>query len=180
MDDRTEHLISRRIDGELQGDEALELDKHLIRSPDSRRLLEDYEADDRLAREVLRSAFSSHPARTEESIAPVTSHHWLSRVGLGVRAVAAAILLITMVGVPTWWSRNASPVPTIGSGPAIAALQPETVADLIDAPRVEGPREERRRLNRDVVAVWDEETQSYYILEMDHRAETVVPVAMNY
>ena len=42
IDERTELLINRRLDGELGEDEALELNKRLIRSPEARRLLEEY------------------------------------------------------------------------------------------------------------------------------------------
>ena len=45
-DERTERLITRKLDGELTEAESLELDKALVRSPEARSLLEDYERTD--------------------------------------------------------------------------------------------------------------------------------------
>lgn len=55
LDERTETLITRRLDGELTGeDESLELDKQLIRSPAARQAFEDSRRIDELAGEMLR------------------------------------------------------------------------------------------------------------------------------
>jgi hypothetical protein len=48
-----ERLIGRRVDGELSSDEMLELDRALIRSPESRRILDETMAIDGLCGEVL-------------------------------------------------------------------------------------------------------------------------------
>jgi len=57
IDERTEQLVTRKLDGELTGAESHELNKLLIRSPQARALMEEYERADALAGEALRAAF---------------------------------------------------------------------------------------------------------------------------
>ena len=183
IDERTEVLINRRLDGELMEDEALELNKRLIRSPEARHLFEEYERMDSAAADALHSFLSTeNPAQPERNIAAIVEHRgWASRLGIGIRAVAAALLLATMIHVPASW-RTGSPVTDPsrpdGSIPMSAAAAPMTLAS--DPLAVEGPREETQRLHRNVVGVWDEETQSVYVLELDQRAQRVVPVTRNF
>jgi len=59
IDERTEHLISRKLDGELSEDEALELNKLLIRDPEARGLMEDYARMDRQVGEAVRAVLWS-------------------------------------------------------------------------------------------------------------------------
>lgn len=51
-----ERLIVRRLDGELTEDEALQLNRELIRNPDAQRLLEDYARVDAMASGALEEA----------------------------------------------------------------------------------------------------------------------------
>lgn len=59
QDDRIELLISRKLDGELSEDQALELDRALIRSPRHRQMLESSEAIDALSGPALRDVLAS-------------------------------------------------------------------------------------------------------------------------
>ena len=67
VDERVEHLINRRVDGELTGAESLELDQLLVRSPEARSLLEEYERTYALAREALGSAFGRNDCSEERA-----------------------------------------------------------------------------------------------------------------
>jgi hypothetical protein len=179
IDERTEQLINRRLDGELDDESLLELNKRLIRSPEARLTLEAYERNDALASDALRSWRSPAPQHEVSQAARSIAQQrgWFSRIGVGVRAVAAALLLVTAIGLPSYWRTPApvkTTVPTLASiGPAPSPL-PRSVASI------DGPREERHQLQRHVVGVWDEATQSVYVLELDQHARTVVPVAMNF
>ncbi len=95
-----ERLIVRRLDGALTEDEALQLDRELIRNPEARRLLEDYVRVDAVAsaalREVMRGADGplDMPAMTFK----VPRRGWFARYHRGwwlvPGAVAAALLAI--------------------------------------------------------------------------------------
>lgn len=61
-DERIEHLISRKLDGELTDDERLELDRALIRSPEHRRMLEESENIDALCADLIRDSVHADPA----------------------------------------------------------------------------------------------------------------------
>jgi len=56
VDEHIERLIVRRLDGELSEPEAAELDRELLRSPEARRLLEEYQRIDAAAAEALAAA----------------------------------------------------------------------------------------------------------------------------
>jgi hypothetical protein len=104
----------------------------------------------------------------------------MSRLGVGVRAIAAALALITMAGIPSVWRINRSSQPD-SELPMIAGALPRPLTQVAFTPPViDGPREETHQLHRNVLGVWDEETQSFYLLEMDQLAERVVPFAENF
>ncbi len=180
IDERTEQLINRRLDHELSEEEALELNKRLIRSPEARALLEEYERTDGLARETLRTwSLQAGVSGAERAAAEIsTPHSRLSRIGVGVRAAAAALLLVTMAGAPSFW-KAAPPQPRGRQTDAVANLLLPAPAPPA-SPVVEGPRHETHQLHRDVIGVWDEETQSIYLLEMDQLAERVVPLSQSF
>ncbi len=56
VDERIERLIVRRLDGELTDDESLELDRELLRSPQARQLLGEYQEIDGAAADALTTA----------------------------------------------------------------------------------------------------------------------------
>ena len=60
IDERTERLINRKLDGEITPDEELELNKILIRSPATRALLERSAGYDGLARAALREELGEY------------------------------------------------------------------------------------------------------------------------
>ena len=105
VDKNIEELIVRRLDAALSEEEALELDRELIRNPEARRLMEEYEKVDHLAAAALGEALGGErltfdaealPSPTEPR--PVTQYHWGWRLGTG--AIAAALLAIFVARAP--------------------------------------------------------------------------------
>ena len=170
IDERTEQLINRRLDGELLPGEQLELDKRLIRSPEARAMLEDYQRFDVMARESLEAVSSVSSAK--ESLAQPVWHRRLA--GVTRTAIAAAVVLAVFSS--TWLAPRSN---------RKATTAPPMVAALPIAPRppltsIEGPRHEKQRVHKDVLGVVDQETQNVYVLEMDQQQTTAIPVSMNY
>ncbi len=181
IDARTEQLINRKLDHELTEDESLELDKQLIRFPQARSLLETQQRLEALASETLQSALSDgRPAELEAGQLQATvvrRRRTILQTGLGV---AAAILLLVVV---SGWPANLRPHAPSLDEPAARPGPPVSVVNLDEpAPAgvIEGPRGQMERLYRDVLGVYDEETDSFYLLEMDHTYTTVTPVVAHY
>ncbi|HEY3242682.1 MAG TPA: hypothetical protein VGM03_04950 [Phycisphaerae bacterium] len=57
-----ERLIVRKLDGELSADEQLALDRAVLRDPEARRMLEDYQQIDALAAQILDERLSGAAA----------------------------------------------------------------------------------------------------------------------
>jgi len=70
LDERTERLINRRLDGEITEEESLELDKQLIRSPEARAYLEDLQRQDVLAGQALRATLAPDEAQSSPPLGP--------------------------------------------------------------------------------------------------------------
>ena len=45
---------------------------------------------------------------------------------------------------------------------------------------IEGPRRQKEQIMRDLFGVYDQETNSVYLLEADQTQQTIVPVSMSY
>jgi anti-sigma factor RsiW len=174
MDERTEHLISRRLDGEITGEESLELDRLLIRSPEARTWMEACERQDRLAAETLHAALPgdvqtdrgesaaslTHPSNTER-IPRFVAGRWS-----GLRAASIALAVLAGTGVGYFTSQRWAP-PT--SGRAGLDASTEEVSPGVDhgavAERDDETSPTSPQLVRDVYGVVDEETGNLYLLE---------------
>lgn len=182
IDERTERLINRRLDGQLTEDESLELNKLLIRSPEAQTLLAQYAAMDEQLGDVVRTVVSA-PAATVEpgevsgwSLAP---RRWWYSFGL-ISALAAAITLAVLVsqrvsGIPGGDLQARSVVDASLAGREFfSGNEPDYVATI------EGPRRQTERLQREVIGVWDRQSHSLYLLEVDSARSLVEPVRVNY
>ena len=98
-----ERLIVRHLDGEITADEDLELSREIIRNPEARRMLEEYQRVDVLAGASLRRALSDdgdtfelkpvEPGRAASPRRALRYHRaWLLVSG----AIAAAVLAIVI------------------------------------------------------------------------------------
>jgi hypothetical protein len=192
VDERTEQLITRRLDGELADGESLELDKALIRAPEVREALEQSQRIDSLASETLMALLGGPDPDALKSAARVqvkARGDWRRFVHYAVGA-AAAVLLV-MAGAP-WLlvSRNASTpfvVParpretaTVVSAPPAIFVSDENPQEAAIARLIPGARERRERINQDVIGVMDPETQSVYLLELQTARDTVRRVRAHY
>jgi hypothetical protein len=129
IDERIERLIIRRLDGELNADEELELDRELLRSPEARRLLEEHEQIDSVAAAALADVIG------EDKTVPVgsqvagpaarrdTGRFWWVLPAAVAAAVAFAVVWITpesagppvsMQPVKRQVSRGVPVVPRVG------------------------------------------------------------------
>lgn len=190
IDERTENLINRRLDGELTDDESLELDKRLIRSPGAQALMEEYERAGLVAGEVLRTAVGENDVghdRAEQlaRTAAFRGRPW--RAWRGGVAVAAVFLgVIIGVGMGYWLSTPAVPVtsdpavvqPSDVTEPLIATAPTELDRDKVRS--LEQPPRRERRVVQDVVGVFDEKTRSVYLLEASRVETSLAPVRANY
>jgi hypothetical protein len=97
-----ERLIVRRLDGALTEDEELRLNRELIRNPEARQLLEDYERVDALASAALTDVLGGEQEDVDVSLlterAPTPSRQVGHRRGwwLVPGAVAAALLALAI------------------------------------------------------------------------------------
>ena len=174
LDERTERLIVRQLDGELSAEEQHELNKLLIRSPEARQLLESYLEQDRLAGEVLAEEIGS-PAPPELGLltggatplgASGQRRSWLpSSVG-GLMVACLALFAVL-------WRPGILPVRPAAdngmhmAGPAAMAL-PITTGEEFQRllAYLELPQTQEQELTRRFIGVYDEVKDRYYILEV--------------
>jgi hypothetical protein len=175
IDERTEYLINRRLDNELTSDEQLELDKRLIRSPEARAMSEEYERFDRLARTALED-FCQATRPRDDLLLP---SRFFAFKRYSTIAAAVALFAFSTSLFPRHKSQTGDVVNNTQNQPTIMASLP-IGNDLSQLLSIEGPRHEREQVQKDLLGVFDQETQSVYLLEMDQQQTTVVPVSMNY
>lgn len=171
FDEQLERMITRRLDGELDDAESLELDRRLLRDPDSRRLLEQYEAIGHSAASVLGAEFGgSATAVTLPNadvgplrFAPAARRSW--RLGLLVPGAIAAALLAVVVA--RWQTPVTTPSAERAAAPRAEWNIPQVLASQRDGvqPRV------NRNTAVDVIGVVGRDG-SLYFLEVD-RSRTV-------
>jgi anti-sigma factor RsiW len=182
MDERTEQLISRRLDGEITEEESLELDKRLIRSPEARTYLEDQERINALAAESLRAALAPGDTPLPRKL---ESADWPARVGLWRRylrpatAVAAVIVVAALVAsLPFGRSQPSAVMPLTANNDPGASRQtaPPGITIPVDSNWSGLPGAGRH----EVIGVYDDDTQSLYLLEMSRRSGTDSHAAMDF
>ena len=177
--ERLEHLIGRKLDGELPADESLELDKCLIRDPAARKCLEDSEKIDVLAASFLTEVCGEFDqSAADVQVATVQPRRRWRWVGTLPPAAAACLAMLFMwpalFSGPADDSPNvvqlpqpdaSSPVPRISSRP----VHPLTSARLAGSRERSEPPVPRWQSGRqvDVYGVLDEATDKLYLLEVE-------------
>lgn len=199
-DDRIQRLINRRLDGELNGDESLELDKTLIRSPEVRRELDELQRIDRLAGDAVRS-LRQGPVNSPGGAQPAAGDFAIRRAwtgGLARGAIAASLLLA--IGAASWmYTREIRQRGTISAddrAPIIAQWSGTHVDTSADRPAGQALAESLRLPSagfgdsvrgqglqpagfrgasgpQRVIGVLDDRTQRLYLLEMPAAAPRV-------
>lgn len=210
IDERTELLINRKLDGQLSPADALELDRRLIRDPQARTLLEDYARDDGLAGEAIASLTAertSSAAPTEVAAwSPSRKQRWLSLGMISGIAAALALAVLTARGPlgqdaspdsggmnsPAMADAMADAMPNAASHaashamsgdpttPDVPAAQPRPLQHVAGFEGFQGPIRQTDRLDRDVIGIWDAKSRSLYLLEADVARSALEPVKYNY
>ncbi len=170
--ERIERLIVRKLDGELGEDEELELNRELIRNPEARWLLEEYERIDGLAAAALSEALGDGSASVDPA---VLQHRGQRHTARGYNrgwwlvpgAVAAALLAIMLArftppapsdqGMLTEDSRPSTRrVPAVSPG-----YKPDGLSHHAGYDR--GPEKIRRDTGREVIGVVGDDGNIYWI-----------------
>ncbi|HUU82151.1 MAG TPA: hypothetical protein VM243_01485 [Phycisphaerae bacterium] len=118
VDDRIERLIVRRLDGELSDEEALELDRELLRSPQARQLLEEYRRIDGAAVEALTAAIGDDAGEAVPfPVVTTTRRKGYSRLWWALPAAVAATLALIVMFTPRpaadWQIAETPPQPVV-------------------------------------------------------------------
>ena len=167
-----ERLISRHLDGDLSPDEKLQLDRAVLRDPETRRLLEESQRIDALASAALSEVVSdAEPAFDPLELArplPQTSRSGYRRAWwLMPGAIAAGFLLLFAV--------RSSVTPLVTEGPMVRS-GPVVTRALDEAPKVlepgtidlasYGPQRIKRHTDRELIGIVGEDGNVYW-LEID-------------
>lgn len=184
IDERIERLIVRKLDGELSLEEEHELNKVLIRSTEMRQLLDDYARQDRLVTAVMRDRVGSaappelsvvtggaaemEPARRRPRAWSTTSVGGL---------MVACLALFALLMEPAFRSA-AGPEHSnarLGGTPVGASLGPGAGGDRFEVlpAYLEWPQVQRETMDRRFIAIRDEKTGRYFVLELRREQTTI-------
>lgn len=168
-DDRLEHLISRKLDGELSEGEALELDKSLIRDVDARRYFEEVAKIDVWAAEELNRAC----VPTVQIVPPERSRTWRGRRSAWWALVpaAAAACIALWLAWPTIIPRRTASVPVAENHAVSDPIAGPQGRDLLPEPdvRLANYRAEPARQTGttvDYYGLFDQGQDKLYLLEV--------------
>lgn len=178
-----ERLIARHLDGQLSPDEELELQRHVLRDPEARAMLEDYRAIDAVARDVLAEVLDANPTALDVDLlpdprlaAPRRGRTWWWKVPAALAAMLAIALTARVYlgdgGVVA--SRDGSATDPSEAAPAqLAAEEPISLTrDRAPLERPvyrqvsDGPRRTQRQTDRDLLGIVGEDGTMYWI-ELD-------------
>lgn len=194
IDERIELLINRRLDGDLAEDESLELDRELIRSPEARRVLEESQRIDALTVDTLDRLLDADEAphlRAADGVVSAAARRATRRRLDGAIGVAAAVLLVMASTslLPQNGQRRGSSGGTTAqvadtTGFVGPAAEPDAGPAAMPYPVVidntAGPRRQHQRIDQNVIAVVDPETQTVYVLEIERARDSTSRLRVDY
>ncbi len=176
VDERTERLIVRRLDGELTPAEQDELNQILLRSPDARRMLSEYDQNDRLATDMIGAVAEGRLPSEAGPIRAGRSRHVTLWTAIGTGLAAAAALAIVVIS--PWQDGAVDPVMPGGEHQTVVRPdQPVINGDHLVYTSTELPHRGERRIDRDYIGVFDESRDSLLLLEIDRTRTVRIPVA---
>jgi hypothetical protein len=169
-----ERLIVRHLDSELTADEELGLSRELIRNPDARQMLEDYEQADALAVAALNSVITESrecdPTALPVRAQPVRRAGYLRAWWVIPGAVAAAILAL-LVPNPSVVPHTNEPVVVSHTKSHTKLQPPERIAlpqtgdvtDIMQNASTHSGTRIQRKTGREVFGVVGDDGNIYWI-----------------
>jgi hypothetical protein len=192
VDERTERLIVRMLDGEITSTERLELDRELIRSPQARALLESYQTIDAASVEVIGRVIGKrdqgHSELVVSSGQPVSVQPRRSNWMLYASALAACLAFAIFLGTPTSQQNGASPPPAVAQNtdrqshqdlalPPPGSAFPQGNGQLTPVLHSPGPRLDRTT-DRDVIFMVGSDGR-LYMVEVNRIQEIKLPGSLD-
>lgn len=170
INQKIETLIVRSLDGALTEQEQLELNRELIRNPDARQIMEQYQRIDNLATEALEQVIGQTDVSDImiEMSKPVYHSRKIQRSWLLIPgAIAAALLAIVIPRIDLSNPTNPGPAVVINRQPTVPIneIQPNTnwnVGQNEMMQPVSYPRT-RRNTGREMFGVIGDDGKIYWI-----------------
>ncbi|HKQ46978.1 MAG TPA: hypothetical protein VJZ71_02785 [Phycisphaerae bacterium] len=182
VDEPTERLICRSIDGELTADERAELTEILRTNAAARRLLDEYTEIDRLAIRAIR--------RDLESAKTVAAGRFRGIRLAAAGAVFTAAAVIALSFLPNLWTgatllTPAGPIAVqsqIGHGrPQISPADMGRTGQFVDYREYDSlPQQRRQDVYRDLIGVRGKNNKNQdviYIFERNTQATKITPIS---
>lgn len=178
VDERTERLMSRVLDGEASSQEKAELASVLVRDPAARALLDQYERIDRLAATALRRDLAGVSASS-----PARFRGW--RMGAAAALVSAAAV-VGLSFLPNWFSPRIPGCSPQGGLPQVADTSrgiapPESLIGAPYGPAYMNvdhqPVHRWRDLRQEFIGIPGETKDRIYIFERSRQTTRLVPVS---
>jgi anti-sigma factor RsiW len=176
VDKDIEKLMVRSLDGELSEDEQLRLNRELIRTPESRRLMEEYRRIDESAGAALNSTLGTERTQLDPADLPslVQAQHstGLNRGWWLVPGAIAAALLAVFVAQFPGPAASDTDMAQMDRANANHVVPPGPQAQQADGlMRNVGTNRVRRNTGREIIGVMGEDGNIYWI-EVD-RIQTI-------
>ena len=172
VDEQTERLIVRHLDGELTGSEQDELNQILLRSAAARRMLSEYQENDRLAADVV-GAVADGRWSAEVEPDPSARRRRVTRWRAWTAGLAAAAAIAIVVS----WPQQPDSLDRVPTPPVARPDRVAVPTDNLVFTGTELPHRGERRINRDYLGVFDESGQSLLLLEVDRTRTVRIPLA---
>lgn len=192
-DERWERLINRRLDREIAAEDALDLDKAMLRDPTLREQAQDDVRRDAIVKQALRAALDGPVAapvlpaeRASVGLLLDGQHCRVARRRWLVLALSAAAC--AMFAAAAWlYSLPAQPgagerVTDLTNSGATTAAAAASFAG-VGAPEADPiglPRVENRAIDRDVLGVVGDDGNTVYLIEVSRVRTQVAPEGATY
>ncbi len=179
VDERTELLICRYLDGEISSAEQAELNRILAVNDAARALLDEYQHNDHVAMQALRQ--DAGVSATRNSTPTPTHRHrgWWTAI-VSATLTAAAVIAISFI--PSFLSSptSSSPVALQQSknarpSQAVPQINPQLVDYKRDMNYV--PMQRNMDLHRDVIGVQGNSPNVIYLFERSRSSTKLTPVS---
>lgn len=179
VDERTERLIVRRLDGELTPDEEHELNQILLTSAEARRMMIDYQQDDDLAGDVIADGVDGRWSVADEStnVRNLRTPWFWGPVAGGF--AAAAVIVLMLVGPAQVDPGAPSPSLTeaterVASGNTVSKPRlptPEPIPAIDHMPHLG-----RRHVDRELIGVLNDAGDKILLFEVNRTRTLRIPV----